>query len=69
VGVSALSVLVAGSVWASGRVYSSPEAVKPLAPGAQVPAAQVKSVRGKSVELADELRENGALLVFYRGGW
>jgi hypothetical protein len=61
--------LAAASAWAGGRVYDSPEAVEPLAPGASVPSVQVATVRGEPVDLAERVREQGALLVFYRGGW
>ena len=66
---AALSLLAAGTPHAAGRVHSSPEAVQPLAPGQQVPKVDVRTVRGKRVGLADALKESGALLVFYRGGW
>jgi hypothetical protein len=65
----AVAFFVTGAVHAEGPVYPTPQAVKPLAVGAQVPAVQVQTVRGESVELADRVRESGVLLVFYRGGW
>jgi hypothetical protein len=61
--------LATTSAWAGGRVYDSPEAVEPLAPGASVPSVRVETVRGEPVDLAERMREQGALLVFYRGGW
>ncbi len=63
-------VLLPHSVLAgSGRVYPSAEAVKPLEPGARVPAAVVRTIDGQQVNLAKLVHDEGALLVFYRGGW
>ena len=66
---TAAILLAAGSVQAESRVYPNPESVRPLEPGVQVPSASVKTVSGDSIDLAEALREHGALLVFYRGGW
>jgi hypothetical protein len=68
-GLAVVILLAAGTVHAEGRVYPTPQAVKPLAPGATVPAARVETVRGEPVDLAKKVRDDGALLVFYRGGW
>ena len=63
-------VLLPQSVLAgSGRAYPSAEAVKPLEPGATVPSAIVRSIDGQPVDLAKLVHDEGALLVFYRGGW
>ena len=51
------------------RVFPSSKDVEPLASGAQVPSASVETVLGVSVDLAELVRDQGALLVFYRGGW
>ncbi|MBW2400405.1 MAG: hypothetical protein JRG80_14175 [Deltaproteobacteria bacterium] len=51
------------------RVYEAADAVQPLAPGSRVPSVQVVTMRGEPIDLAKQLRERGALLVFYRGGW
>ena len=59
----------AGAAQGEGRVYPSPDAVQPLAVGAQAPPARVRTVAGEAVDLADLVRDAGALLVFYRGGW
>lgn len=53
----------------TGTVYATPEAVMPLAPGAVVPSAIVRSIDDEEVDLADVVHDEGALLVFYRGGW
>jgi hypothetical protein len=50
-------------------VYASPEAVQPLEIGSVVPSVEVRTVSGAAVDLASVVRESGALLVFYRGGW
>ena len=50
-------------------VHPAPEAVVPLAAGQVVPSASVRTVTGQAVDLADLVRDEGALLVFYRGGW
>jgi hypothetical protein len=50
-------------------VYASASEVEPLAPGSRVPSVRVETPRGEPVDVADLVRESGALLVFYRGGW
>ena len=54
---------------AEPQAYRSAEEVKPLPVGASVPSVEVRSVTGEAVNLAERVRERGALLVFYRGGW
>ena len=54
---------------AGDRVYATAAEVEPLQPGSRVPSASVTSVKGETVDLAELVRERGALLVFYRGGW
>ena len=58
-----------GTAAADNRVYPTAEAVEPLAPGSRVPAVKVETVKGDPVDLVETLRDRGALLVFYRGGW
>ena len=57
--------------WAAhaSEVYPDAASARPLQVGASVPSAQVASVDGTRVDLAELTRESGALLVFYRGGW
>ena len=43
--------------------------MEPLAVDSLVPEVAVVSVSGKPVDLSEIVREQGALLVFYRGGW
>ena len=62
-------LLTACSVETGDRVYGAPDAVEPLAPGSRVPSARVVTVRGEPIDLAEQVRDRGALLVFYRGGW
>jgi hypothetical protein len=66
---NAALLLAAGAVHAGDRVYPTPDAVEPLAPGTSVPPVRVESVRGAAVDLAEVMGDEGALLVFYRGGW
>ena len=67
-GVAAL-LLSSTLAEAANRVYPNPEAVEPLKTGSEVPSSSVTTVGGESVDLAKIVRETGALLVFYRGGW
>jgi hypothetical protein len=62
-------VACGGEAPSASRVYASAEDVQPLAAGERVPSVRVVTVREKSVDLADVVRDHGALLVFYRGGW
>ncbi len=68
-GAAAVVLLTTGSVRAADRVYPTPEAVEPLAPGTKVPPVRVETVGGDPVGLLEVMRNRGALLVFYRGGW
>jgi len=52
-----------------GRVHPDAASVEPLAAGARVPSVTVRTVAGEPVDLAAVVRDHGALLVFYRGGW
>jgi hypothetical protein len=64
------AILLSGSARADRtEVFSSPHDVEPLQPGDHVPTVAVETIRGRLVNLADLVRESGALLVFYRGGW
>lgn len=64
--------VVAGSIalaaWGAG-VPTDPEAATPRAVGESVPSAGLRAVTGEPVDLAELVRDEGALLVFYRGGW
>jgi hypothetical protein len=65
----AISLCATLLIAALAGVYGSAAEVEPLAVGTRVPPARVSSVKGDPVDLADLVREQGALLVFYRGGW
>jgi hypothetical protein len=65
----ALLLLAACALETGDRVYDAAGAVEPLAPGSRVPSTRVVTVGGEPVDLAEQLRDRGALLVFYRGGW
>ncbi|MGH0032043.1 MAG: hypothetical protein ACQGVC_19805 [Myxococcota bacterium] len=64
-----LALILAAAATAEGRVHPDPQSVEPLAVGARVPSATVRSVEGEPVDLAGVVKDAGALLVFYRGGW
>ena len=63
------TLLSAGIARAGDRIHPAPEAVEPLAAGTRVPSAEVQTLAGGTVNLAEIVRDHGALLVFYRGGW
>jgi hypothetical protein len=65
----ASALLLAGAALAEGRVYPDARSVEPLSPGERVPSVRVQSLGGERIDLAERVRERGALLVFYRGGW
>ena len=54
---------------ADTSVYPSAEAVRPLQPGTPIPEVTLTTVKGQPFALAHELRNQAAMLVFYRGGW
>ena len=67
---AAAALLLASSAALAGdRVYDAPDAVRPLATGSRVPSVRLKTVAGEPLDLAEAMRDRGALLVFYRGGW
>jgi hypothetical protein len=69
--IAALALGAAGApgALAGDRVFATAEEVEPLTAGSAVPEVAVRTVRGDAVDLAGLVRERGALLVFYRGGW
>jgi peroxiredoxin len=50
-------------------VASSAEQTNPLQPGARVESVSLKTVDGRTAELADFIEEKPTVLVFYRGSW
>ena len=47
----------------------SPHAVRPLAVGDRAPQLTLKTIDGKSFELAPLIAKQAVVLIFYRGGW
>jgi hypothetical protein len=70
---TALAALTLGAIAtiaaADTPVYPSAEAVRPLEPGTPIPDVTLTTVKGRPFALARELRNQAAMLVFYRGGW
>ena len=60
---------IAAIATADTPVYPSAEAVRPLQPGTPIPDVTLTTVRGQPFALTRELRDQAAMLVFYRGGW
>lgn len=54
---------------AADRAYDSAESTRPLAVGDVVPSVAVEGISGERVDLLGSVRDQNALLVFYRGGW
>lgn len=68
IGVTA-ALIAGGAHGTDTSVHASPHEIAPLQPGARVPTVALETVQGELVDLAELVRESGALLVFYRGGW
>ncbi len=66
---AAAILLIAAVAHAADRVYPNADAAQPLQPGAAVPSVSIHAVDGSVVDLSKLVRNTGALLVFYRGGW
>lgn len=58
-----------GSAHANVEPAETPEQVRPPLVGTELPNLTVTTVEGETVDLKDELDEQPAVLVFYRGGW
>lgn len=67
--LAVIALLPGAAVPALAEVAAAPDQVVPLAPGQSIPSAEVRAVTGEPVDLADLVREQGTLLIFYRGGW
>ena len=63
--------VVAGQAHATdqGDVAASPQGIRPLLIGAQVPEVTVRNAEGAEVALADVFRKEPTILIVYRGGW
>lgn len=53
----------------SAEIVDDPFDVKPLLPGQEVPAFEVKTVTGEVVEVDPAALEKPVVVTFYRGGW
>lgn len=69
VGAAACQHVAHDAAPAPGWVAPGAEAARPLATGAPVPAVSVRKADGGTVNLADHLRGDRTVVVFYRGGW
>ena len=74
--VGLLALLVTGSAAratgetrAEAAVSGLPEKLSPLAVGDRAPRLTLKTIDGKSFELAPLIAKQAVVLIFYRGGW
>jgi len=56
------------ATWAAD-VAASPEEIRPLLVGAEVPDLTLTAADGTAVGLRETGKEQRAIFVFYRGGW
>ena len=65
-----LSVMVGGqsASWAAD-FYASPQEVRPVLVGTQVPDGDLKAIDGSSTSLSASLGGKPGVVVFYRGNW
>ena len=61
-------VLSVGTI-AAGGVAASPDQVRPLLIGAEVPELTLTAADGTAFDLSAVTGEQRAIIVFYRGGW
>ncbi len=61
--------LYTGTADADAEPATAPEDVRPPLVGTELPNLPLTTVEGEAVNLKDELQEQPAVLVFYRGGW
>jgi peroxiredoxin len=54
---------------ASGSVPASPHEVCPLLTGSAIPTVTLRTADGEIFDLNNAVRQQSAVLVFYRGGW
>ena len=67
-----LAVLSMGGVAAAHAQAALPSAadkVRPLMVGTRMPAAQLQTATGETLDLGAAMAQKPAVLVFYRGGW
>ena len=53
----------------AGEVAASPEQIRPLLIGSEVPQLSLTAADGKTVDLRRLTGEQRTILIFYRGGW
>lgn len=51
------------------QVAKSPEEVCPLMAGLRIPSVKLRSADDSEFDLAAAVKEQPAVVVFYRGGW
>lgn len=61
--------LILISPLSNAEIYSDQNDVRPLLPGTQVPAFEVKTVEGEIVRVQPDALEKPVVVTFYRGGW
>lgn len=54
---------------ASEAISKDPESARPLGSGEEVPSVRLETVSGAPIKLAEHLRGQPTVLIFYRGGW
>jgi thiol-disulfide isomerase/thioredoxin len=64
-----LALLLIMTASAAAEIAGHPEQVRPLLPGQQVPAFELKSVSGQTVAVDPADFDRPLVLTFYRGGW
>ena len=67
--VTCALVLLAASSPRAAEVPTSAVEVRPLAVGAAIPDAELRSLDGESLRLHDLVGPKPLVLIFYRGGW
>jgi hypothetical protein len=67
--LSVVALAVAGTAAAATGVPDSREKIEPLLIGSGVPEAELRTMEGEAVTLAEALGSKPAVVVFYRGGW
>jgi len=63
-----LAVFVGGPACAAAAA-DSPQDVRPLLVGAEIPDLTLTAADGKSFDLRAATAEQRAIVIFYRGGW
>lgn len=64
---STLTAMAATPVGA--QVAASAEEIQPLLIGAEVPDVELHTLDGEAVHLAEKVKSQQTILIFFRGGW